>query len=99
MSILFSTSLPPYTHPDFPLPSVFLGVIEVKGTVAVVVIGDQHFSVLIGPEAVEVDQDAGDRVALATVDQVLQGDLVRVFRFHHVEDLILKDIEGQHIGR
>lgn len=43
------------------------GVIEVHCVAAVVVVGNQHFSVLIGPEAVEVNQDAGDDVALATV--------------------------------
>lgn len=67
-----------------------LGVVEVGCVAAVVVVGDQHFSVLVGPEAVEVDEDAGDRVSLATVDQILECDLVRVFRLYHVKDLILR---------
>lgn len=66
------------------------GVVEVTCIAAVVVVGDQHFSVLVGPEAVEVDQDAGDGIALATVYQVLESDLIGVFRLHHVKDLILR---------
>lgn len=66
------------------------GVVEVRCVAAVVVVGNQHFSVLVGPEAVEVNQDAGDGVALATVHQVLESDLIGVFRLHHVKDLILK---------
>lgn len=57
---------------------------------AVTVVGDQHFSVLIGPETVEVNQDADHCVALTAVHQVLQCDLEGVFRLHHVKDLILK---------
>lgn len=65
------------------------GVVKVSCVAAIVVVGYKHFSVLIGPEAVEVNQDAGDGVTLATVNQVLKSDLIGVFRFHHVKDLIL----------
>lgn len=57
---------------------------------AITVVGHQHFSVLIGPEAIEVNQDADHCVALTAVYQVLQCDLVGVFRLHHVKDLILR---------
>lgn len=56
---------------------------------AALVAGDQHLSVLVGPEAVEVDEDAGDRLALTAVHQILQRELVRVSGLHHVEDLVL----------
>lgn len=49
-------------------PKSASGVIEVHCVAAVVVVGNQHLSVLVGPEAVEVNEDAGDDVALATVD-------------------------------
>lgn len=71
-------------------PKSSSAVVQVSCVAAVVVIGDQHFSVLIGPEAVEVNQDAGDGIALATVNQVLESDLVGVFRLHHVKYLILR---------
>lgn len=70
------------------------GVLHVSCAAAVVVVGNQHFSVLIGPEAIEVNQDAGDGITLATVNQVLEGDLIGVFRLHHVKDLILDILEG-----
>lgn len=70
------------------VPKSSSGIVEVP-SVVVAVVGDQHFSILVGPEAVEVDEDAGDGVALATVYQVLEGDLVGVFGLHHVKDLIL----------
>lgn len=73
------------------------GVVKVSCVAAVVVVSDQHFSVLIGPEAVEVDQDASDGVALATVHQILQRDLIGVFRLHHVEDLILRRKSDENI--
>lgn len=69
-------------------------VIEVSCVAAVAVAGHQHFSVLIAPEAVEVNQDAGDGIALATVHQVLEGNLEGVFRLHHVKYLILDVLEG-----
>lgn len=65
-------------------------VVEVSCVGAVVVVGNQHFSVLVCPETVKVNQDAGNSVALATVHQVLEGDLIGVFGLHHVEDLILR---------
>lgn len=64
---------------------------------AVTVVGDQHFSVLIGPETVEVNQDADHCVALTAVHQVLQCDLEGVFRLHHVKDLILYILEGDRL--
>lgn len=65
-------------------------VIKASHVAVVVVISNQHFPVLIHPEAVEVDQDAGDSITLATVHQILQCDLIGVFWLHHVKDLILK---------
>lgn len=43
-------------------------VVQVDCAAAVVVISNQHFSVFVSPEAIEVNQDAGDDVALTAVD-------------------------------
>lgn len=67
----------------------FSSIIQFSCAAAVIVISNQHFSVLIRPETIEVNQDACDCIALATVDQILQRDLEGVFRLHHVKDLIL----------
>lgn len=75
---------------------IALGVVEVGCVAAVIVVSNQHFSVLVGPEAAEVNQDAGYRVTLATVHQVLECDPTGVFRLHHVKDLILKTDSNQH---
>lgn len=82
-------------RPPFGLQTPPSGVVEVRCAAAVAVVGNQHLSVLVGPEAVEVDQDAGDGISLATVYQVLESDLIGVFGLHHVEDLILRRNGGR----
>lgn len=42
--------------------------VDCAAAAAVIVVGNQHFSVFVSPEAVEVNQDAGDDVALTAVD-------------------------------
>lgn len=68
--------------------------VDCAAAAAVVVVGNQHLSVFVSPEAVEVDQDAGDDVTLTAVDKILQSDLVGVFGLHHVKDLILRTKKG-----
>lgn len=42
--------------------------VDCAAAAAVVVISNQHFSVFVSPEAIEVNQDAGDDVSLTAVD-------------------------------
>lgn len=72
--------------------------VDCAAAAAVVVIGNQHFSVFVSPEAVEVDEDAGDNVALAAVDEILESDLIGVFGLYHVKDLILRTKKGQTVN-
>lgn len=56
---------------------------------AVTVAGHKDLSVLVGPEPIEINQNAGNSVSLTAIDQVLKGDFVRVLRLHHIKDFIL----------
>ena len=55
---------------------------------------NRHFSVFVGPEPVEVDEDGDDGLALAAVDQILELDPERVLRPHHVENLVFDILES-----
>lgn len=67
-----------------------LGSCVVQVSRAALLGGYQNLSVLVGPEAIEVNEYAADRVALTAVHQILQRDLIRVSGLHHVEDLVLR---------
>lgn len=75
------------------------GVVKVSCVAAatIVVVGNQHLSVLVGPEAVEVNQDTGDSITLATIHQILKRDLIGVFGLHHVEYFILRRNRCQNV--
>ena len=54
----------------------------------------EALSVLVGPEAVQVDEDVCDGFAVAAAYQIDQGDLVWVRGLDHVENLVLDVFEG-----
>lgn len=55
----------------------------------VIVTCHKDLSVLVGPEPIQINQNAGNSVSLTAIDQVLKGDFVRVLRLHHIKDFIL----------
>ena len=66
---------------------------ERRAQILVRIIGDVHFAVLVVPEPIEVNQNIGDRFALATSDEVIEGDFGGVSGFDHVIDLVFDVIE------
>jgi hypothetical protein len=53
----------------------------------------ERLAVLVGPEAVPLQQDGDGRVAVPAAHQVVQRDARGVLRPDHVEDLVLHVLE------